>query len=88
MYTPGIETTSLITMMLTIESGLKCTSIGKNLKSEICVKVFEPPFVYTIKVKSEVKSLVFIIIYLLFHRLEVEQVSSIIHELVIIPSVF
>ena len=88
MCNPGIEATSLITRMLAIYNVLKFNSIGKNLKGTIFVKVFETPFVYTIKVPSEVESLIFTIIYLLFRTLEVEQVSRSIHELGIIPSVF
>ena len=87
MCTTGIEEILLIESMLASESGLKCTSIGKNLKGAICVKVFEPPFVYTVKVSSEVKSQIFPIICLLLHRLEAKQVSRSIHELGIITSV-
>ena len=74
--------------MWAIESVLKYNSIGKNLKGAIYVKVFESTFVYTVKVSSEVQSLIFTIISLLFHTLEVEQVSRSIHELGTIPSVF
>ena len=86
MCTPGIEATSLITLILIIDSELKYTSIGKIMKGAICVKFFEPPFVYTVKVSSEVQSQILPIIALLLHTLEVEQVSRIIHELGIIPS--
>ena len=72
--------------MLAVQYGLKCTSIGKNIKGAICVKVFEPKFVYTVKVASEVQSQIFPIIYFLLHTLEVEHLSRIIHELGIIPS--
>ena len=88
MCNPGIEATSLIARILAIESGLKCTSIGKNFKGAIFVKVFEPPFVYIVKVLSEVKSQIFPIFSLLLHALEFKQVSRSIHELGIIPSFF
>ena len=81
MCTPGIESTSLIARVLAVEYGFKCNSVGRNLKSEICLKVFEPPFVYTVKVSSEVQSQIFPIFYLLFHTLEAKQVSRSIHEL-------
>ena len=76
MCTPGIEATSLIARMLVIEYGLKCTSIGKNLKGTICVKVFEPQFVYIFKVSSEVQSKKFPIIYLLLNTLEVNRYTG------------
>ena len=88
MYTPGIGETSLIERMLAVEYGLKFTSIGKNLKGAIRVKVFETPFVYTAKVSPEVQSQTFPIIYSLLYTLEVKQVSRSIHELGITPSVF
>ena len=73
--------------MLAIKSGSKCTSTGKKMKGAICVKVFDPPFVYTLKLLSEVKSQIFPIIYLLLHILEFKKVFSSIHELGIITSV-
>ena len=73
--------------MLAIKSGSKCTSTGKKMKGAICVKVFDPPFVYTLKILSEVKSQIFPIIYLLLHILEFKKVFSSIHELGIITSV-
>ena len=72
MCTPRVEATSLIAIILGIDSGLKCNSISKNLKGAIYVKVFEPPFVYTVKVPSEAQSQTFPIIDLSFHTLEVE----------------
>ena len=60
----------------------------KKLKGAICVKLFEPLFVYTVKVSSEVQSQIFLIVYLLFYTLEVEHVSRSINEPGIIPSVF
>ena len=88
MCTPGIEAKSLIERMLAIEYGLKCTHKGKNLKGAICVKLFEPPFVYTFKVSSELQSQIFPIIYFLLHKLEAENISRSIHGLGIITSVF
>ena len=81
MCTPGTEETSSIAIMLAIDSGLKCTSLGKNLKGAIFVKVFEYSFLYIIKVSSELQSQILPIIYLLMHKLEVRQVSMSIHEL-------
>ena len=87
MCTPFIEATSSIARMLAIKFGLRGTSIGKNLKGEICVKVFDLPFVSTVKVLDEVQSQIVPIVSLLMHTLEVKQVYRSIHELVIIPSV-
>ena len=87
MCTLGIEATSLIAIMLYIDSRLKCTSLGKNLKSAICVKVFDPQFVYAVKVLSKVQSRFFPIIDSLLHTLEVEQVSRSIHDYGIITLV-
>ena len=86
MCTPGIEATSLIAIMLAIESGLKYNYIDKNLKGAIFVKVFDPPFVYTVKFLSEVQSQTFPIVGFLLHTLEVKQVSRSIHEIGNIPS--
>ena len=87
MCTTGIEEKSSITRILVIDYGLKCTSIGKNLKGAISVKVFEPPFVYTIKVSSKAQSQIFPIISSLLHTLEVYQIYRSTHELGIFPSV-
>ena len=71
MCNPGIEATSLITRMLAIYNVLKFNSIGKNLKGTIFVKVFETPFVYTVKVSADLQSKTFSIISLILHILEV-----------------
>ena len=55
MCTIGIEATSLIARTLDTDYVFKYTSISKNLKGAIYVKVFDPPFVYTVKVLYEVQ---------------------------------